>query len=147
MPALIINLLKTYWKPLTILVTLTIWSWFWYDAGRDAVKAKWEAEKARIVLAQREVEKHNIKTAWEIASGFSKTKDSIYSDFDNRINSLPEPTSSDAGKGNATSRTDAATACSGLSQANKRKFLTLAREAEINTQQLIALQKWVRETR
>ena len=142
-----INLLKSYWKPLVgFLIVAFIWG-HGNSVGRSYEKGLRNAEKAKIILAQKEIEKHNVKTAFEIGSGYAQIKDDIYGDYDKRINSLPEPTSSDAGKSNATSRTNETPACSGLSQANKRKLLTLAREAEINTQQLIHLQKWVREVK
>lgn len=46
-----INLLKAYWKPLVIALLIIAWSWYWYDAGRDAVRAEWEAEKVAQVMA------------------------------------------------------------------------------------------------
>jgi len=128
-------------------ICATLWTIGWYNKGARDERSVWVAKEMAIQARQIEGERKDVKTAFEIGSDYENTKERIDNSFAGYINRLQSGAGNTAMESNSTSKPNEKTTCAGLPERNKRKLLELARQAELNTQQLISLQRWIEETR
>lgn len=138
----ILLLLKNNYKLVSYAVAAMVLFAYGYYLGSGNTQSKWDAEKAVQVLAANDISNKQIKTAFEIGSSYEIKRN----DIDNVFNRLLKANDSISSKADATSKPHDSTCSNRVPRAVKQDILMLAREAEINTQKLIALQKWIKDT-
>lgn len=141
--AIIIEFIKTYRVQLFISFIFVVWSIGCYNQGKKTVKAQWEKANNEALIKAREVEAKNNEVSNKIGVEYEKGKANIYNDYDTAINELfRSPYGNMPVKTNSSSKSDATSCTNKVYKANARKLIDLAKEAELNTQKLIDLQKW-----
>jgi len=146
MPLILLSLLKDNWKVIFAITCFVLWSIGCDQHGRRAVYAKWDESNAAATIHARQIETDNTILSGIIGGKYESSIKAINNNFDAAVRSLSADTSGNlSSKGNSTIQFNAATCSSSVHKTNER--LKLAREAEVNTQQLISLQEWIKETK
>lgn len=141
---LIIEIIKPYWKPLLIGFVIILWSLGCYNQGKRAVQSEWDKSILEATLRAHEIERDNAVLSNIIEGKHYAGIKAIDDNFNAALASL-QPASSDMPAKTSTSGKPDAAACDyKLYRANKRKLLEIAKQADIQTQQLIRLQEWER---
>ena len=139
---LILDLIKINWKPLfitTVAVLLLIGA---YNQGKRNVQDKWDKTTALAIIDAREIEQENAVITNKIGTDYEKRKADIDAGFNAAIDGLLATSGDLPAKTNSACKFDATTNTGAVHKANARKLIALAKEAEINTAKLIALQAW-----
>jgi hypothetical protein len=142
MPLLMI-FLESNWKVICLGAIITIFGGFMYHKGAVSVKNEWDLVNLQAITKARQIE-HDNATITAIIEGkhYAGIK-AIDDNFNAAVASLQQPASSDLpSKTKTTSKPDAATCDNKFYRANKRKLLEIAKQADIQTEQLIRLQEW-----
>lgn len=140
--------IKDYWKQIAVVFLVALLGLFIYNKGAQSVQKKWDASIAEAKDRARIIEQDNVILSNIIGGEYETGVKTIDDNFNAAIAGLRERASGDMpSTSDATCKFDEPTKRNAIYQENKRARLTLAREAEINTQRLISLQKWVKESK
>jgi hypothetical protein len=143
-----LTLLQINWKPTLCIVLALFYTYFVYNKGADSVRSEWQEANAKAMIEARTIEQGNVKLGEKIGGDYEKNKSAIISNFNDVINGLQFATSGDmSSKSEPTSKPNATTSTSKVCETNKRKLIELGLQAELNTEQLIQLQEWIRESK
>ena len=120
-----------YWKPLSIALAVTLLAGFSYMKGRQHEAATWEAAKVKQIERQ-------LKINSEVSNEYQKTVAGLRRRHDDFIRMHL-----DSLRVRTACRPDAEAGTDGLYR-NIRELHKLMLQADLQTQQLIALQEWVK---
>lgn len=143
---LILELIKANWKPLFAVTCVVLFGIGCYNKGKETVRGEWDKATALAIIDAREIEHENAATTNKVGTDYEKRKADIDAGFNGVLDILLAGTDGYMPSKTDPARSiDAKTCASRIPQANARKLAELAKEAEINTAKLIALQAWVSE--
>lgn len=137
-----LEMLKLNWKPALAITIAFLWSLGCYNAGKRTIRAEWQQSIVEAKEKALQIEHDNAIFSNVIGGKYETGIKVIDDNFNSAINSLQSTSGDMPTKTNGTRKLDGKTCDNGLPQANKRKLLELAKQAEINTQRLISLQEW-----
>lgn len=137
---LLLNLLKDNWKTVLAVICFSLWSIGCYNRGAEHVQAKWDKANIEATNKAYQIEHDNILVSNIIGGKYESSIAAINNAYNSAVRLQPA-SSNLPSKTNSTSKPDAATCSNSVHKANER--IRLAKEAEINTAKLIALQEWV----
>lgn len=143
---LLMTLLQSSWKTLLIgFIVAAIWG-LGFDIGAEHIQRKWDASISAAKDTARNTEYQNVIFSNQIGGKYEANIQTIDDTYRSVLAGLPTNASSSLPTAtNPTSESDTTACRNAVYQENKRLRLELARQAEINTQRLVALQEWVKE--
>jgi hypothetical protein len=89
MIALILSLMRSYWKPLAIVGLLVVWSLICDNHGRNAIQARWDKANAEALAKVAENKINNIIFNQATKGRIYDWKANLDIELNNAINSLP----------------------------------------------------------
>lgn len=140
MPLLILSLLRNNWKPIFIFLCFSLWSIGCYQQGARNVQGKWDLANAEAVIKARGIEHDNTLISNLIGGKYESSIDAINNAYNTAISLQPTASGDMSRTPKPTSKFNATACTDSVYKTNAR--LKLAKESEINTQKLIALQEW-----
>ena len=124
-----------YWKPIAIALILIVSNAYSYKSGMDSEKHEWE-------IAVSESRANNLKINAEVSNDYQKK----IADLRKRYDALRVRPEGGVQPTNSASGFNAAAITNGFHVELSAPY-ALMLEADLNTQQLIALQEWVKSVK
>jgi len=139
------TLIINNWKLLLAVIAFLAWGELRYSEGEARVQHKWDEANTKAIISARETEQQNAIFSNKIGEKYEANIQNIDDTYRAALAGLHERANGNLpATVNSTSKPDATTCRNTVYQENKRLRLELARQAEINTQRLMALQEWVK---
>lgn len=142
---MVMPFLKNNWKFICAVFLLITFYVGGYRNGEQHVQARWDEANARAIIAARQTEYNNAIFSNQIGREYENRLQTVDDTYRAAMSGLYTATNSYlSATTNPASQPDATTCTNQIHRATKQARLELARQAEINTQRLIALQGWVK---